>query len=105
MIISTLKFEIFDHQGNKIFKKLKEDLKENYLKLSDELALRRLLNINGQTKINELDNLKVILITRPRKRTLELKKLNKLNINSDIQELFKMIEFFQKQKTLSKSVI
>ena len=53
----TLEFEIFDHQGNKIFKKLKEDLKENYLKLSDELSAEIISTI-GQTKINELDNLK-----------------------------------------------
>ena len=53
----TLEFEIFDHQGNKIFKKLKEDLKENYLKLSDELS-KEIISTIGQTKINELDNLK-----------------------------------------------
>ena len=52
-----LKFEIFDHQGNKIFEKLKEDLKENYLKLCDELS-GEIINDLGQTKINELDNLK-----------------------------------------------
>ena len=53
----TLEFEIFDHQGNKIFKKLKEDLKENYLRLCDELG-EEIINTLGQTKINELDNLK-----------------------------------------------
>ena len=53
----TLEFEIFDHQGNKIFKKSKEDFKENYLKLCDELG-KEIVNALGQTKINELDNLK-----------------------------------------------
>ena len=53
----SLKFEIFDHQGNKIFKKSVEDLKQNYLKLCDELG-KEIINIVGQTKINELDNLK-----------------------------------------------
>ena len=53
----TLEFEIFDHQGNKIFKKLKEDLKENYLRLCDELG-EEIINTLGQSKINELDNLK-----------------------------------------------
>ena len=53
----SLEFEMFDHQGNKIFKKSKEDLKENYLKLCDELG-EEIINVVGQTKINELDNLK-----------------------------------------------
>jgi hydroxymethylbilane synthase len=53
----SLKFEMFDHQGNKIFKKSKEDLKENYLTLCDELG-KEILDVIGQTKINELDNLK-----------------------------------------------
>ena len=52
-----LKFEIFDHQGNKIFEKLKEDLHENHLKLCDELS-EEIINALGQTKINELDSLK-----------------------------------------------
>ena len=52
----TLEFEIFDHHGNKIFKKFKEDLKENYLKLCDELS-DEIINALGQAKINELDNL------------------------------------------------
>jgi len=53
----TIKFEIFDHHGNKIFKKSKEDTKENYVKLCDELG-EEIINAVGQTKINELDNLK-----------------------------------------------
>jgi hydroxymethylbilane synthase len=53
----TIKFEIFDHHGNKIFKKSKEDTKENYVKLCDELGAE-IINTVGQTKINELDNLK-----------------------------------------------
>jgi len=53
----TIKFEIFDHHGNKIFKKSKEDTKENYVKLCDELGTE-IINAVGQTKINELDNLK-----------------------------------------------
>ena len=53
----TIKFEIFDHHGNKIFKKSKEDTKENYIKLCDELS-EEIINTVGQTKINELDNLK-----------------------------------------------
>jgi porphobilinogen deaminase len=53
----TIKFEIFDHHGNKIFKKSKEDTKENYAKLCDELG-EEIINTVGQTKINELDNLK-----------------------------------------------
>ena len=53
----SLKFELFDHQGNKIFNKSKEDFKENYLKLCDELS-KEIINAVGQTKINELDNLK-----------------------------------------------
>jgi uroporphyrinogen-III synthase len=47
----------------------------------------------------------VILITRPRKSSLEFqKKLKKLNINSDIQELSKF-RIFKNQISLSKSVI
>ena len=38
-------------------KKSKEDLKENYAKLCDELS-EEIINAIGQTKINELDNLK-----------------------------------------------
>ena len=53
----TIKFEIFDHHGNKIFKKSKEDTKENFVKLCDELGTE-IINAVGQTKINELDNLK-----------------------------------------------
>ena len=53
----TIQFEIFDHHGNKIFEKSKEDLKENYVKLCDELG-EEIINTVGQTKINELDNLK-----------------------------------------------
>ena len=53
----TIQFEIFDHHGNKIFKKSKEDTKENYVKLCDELG-EEIINTLGQTKINELDNLK-----------------------------------------------
>ena len=41
----------------KILKKSKEDLKENYVKLCDELS-EEIINAVGQTKINELDNLK-----------------------------------------------
>ena len=47
----------------------------------------------------------MILITRPRKNSLEFqKKLKKLNINSDIQELSKF-RIFKNQISLSKSVI
>ena len=53
----TIQFEIFDHHGNKILKKSKEDLKENCVKLCDELS-EEIINTVGQTKINELDNLK-----------------------------------------------
>ena len=53
----TIQFEIFDHHGNKIFKKSKEDTKENYVKLCDEFG-EEIINAVGQTKINELDNLK-----------------------------------------------
>ena len=53
----SLKFEMFDHLGNKIFKKSKEDLKENYSKLCDEIG-EEIINVVGETKINELDNLK-----------------------------------------------
>ncbi len=53
----SLKFEMFDHLGNKIFKKLKEGLKENYLSLCDELV-KEIIDVVGLTKINELDNLK-----------------------------------------------
>ena len=53
----TIQFEIFDHHGNKILKKSKEDLKENCVKLCDELS-EEIINAVGQTKINELDNLK-----------------------------------------------
>ena len=53
----SLRFEIFDHDGNKIFKKLLTDSKQNYLKLSDRLS-DEIINALGQTKIDELDNLK-----------------------------------------------
>ena len=47
----------------------------------------------------------MILITRPRKSSLEFqKKIKKLNINSDIQELSKF-RIFKNQISLSKSVI
>ena len=53
----TLKFEMFDHQGNKIFEISREHLKEDYLKLCDELS-SEIVNVVGQKTINELDNLK-----------------------------------------------
>ena len=53
----SLKIEMFDHVGNKIFKKSKEGLEENYLELCDELS-EEIINTLGQKKINELDNLK-----------------------------------------------
>ena len=52
-----IKFEMFDHQGNIIFKISEEDLKENYMNLCDRLG-EKIINAIGQKKINELDNLK-----------------------------------------------
>ena len=52
-----LNFEMFDHEGNKLFKKLVSDNKQNYLNLSDELS-DEIINTIGQTKIDELDNLR-----------------------------------------------
>ena len=53
----TLEFEIFDHQGNKIFKKSIADDKQKYLNLSDKLSEEIVSNL-GQEKIDELDILK-----------------------------------------------
>ncbi len=53
----TLEFEIFDHQGNKIFKKSIADDKQKYLNLSDKLSEEIVSNL-GQEKIDELDKLK-----------------------------------------------
>ena len=53
----TLEFEIFDHQGNKIFKKSIADDKQKYLNLSDKLSEEIVSNL-GQKKIDELDKLK-----------------------------------------------
>ena len=53
----TLEFEIFDHQGNKIFKKSLADEKQKYLNLSDKLSEEIVSNL-GQEKIDELDKLK-----------------------------------------------
>jgi len=52
-----LNFEIFDHEGNKLFKKSLSDLKKNYLELSDKLS-DEIINTLGQTKIDELESLK-----------------------------------------------
>ena len=52
-----LEFEIFDHQGNKIFKKSLADDKQKYLNLSDKLSEEIVTNL-GQEKIDELDKLK-----------------------------------------------
>ena len=52
-----LNFEMFDHEGNKLFKKIVSDTKQNYLNLSDELS-DQIINTIGQIKIDELDNLK-----------------------------------------------
>ena len=53
----TLEFEIFDHRGNKIFKKSIADDKQKYLNLSDKLSEEIVTNL-GQEKIDELDKLK-----------------------------------------------
>ena len=53
----TLEFEMFDHQGNKIFKKSIADDKQKYLNLSDKLSEEIVSNL-GQEKIDELDKLK-----------------------------------------------
>ena len=53
----TLEFEMFDHQGNKIFKKSLADEKQKYLNLSDKLSEEIVSNL-GQEKIDELDKLK-----------------------------------------------
>ena len=53
----TLEFEMFDHQGNKIFKKSLTDDKQKYLNLSDKLS-EEIVSILGQEKIDELDKLK-----------------------------------------------
>ena len=53
----TLEFEIFDHQGNKIFKKSIADDKQKYLNLSDKLSEEIVSNL-GKEKIDELDKLK-----------------------------------------------
>jgi len=52
-----LEFEIFDHQGNKIFNKSLADDKQKYLNLSDKLS-EEIINNLGQEKIDELDKLK-----------------------------------------------
>ena len=52
-----LEFEMFDHQGNKIFKKSLADEKQKYLDLSDKLSEEIVSNL-GQEKIDELDKLK-----------------------------------------------
>jgi porphobilinogen deaminase len=52
-----LNFEIFDHEGNKLFKKSLSDVKKNYLELSDKLS-DEIINVLGQTKIDELESLK-----------------------------------------------
>ena len=53
----TIAFEIFDHQGNKIFKRSLADDKQKYLDLSDKLS-EEIINNLGQEKIDELDKLK-----------------------------------------------
>ncbi len=53
----ALTFEIFDHQGNKIFKKSLFDDKKKYLNLSDKLS-EDIISTLGQEKIDKLDNLK-----------------------------------------------
>ena len=53
----TLEFEMFDHQGNKIFKKSLADEKQKYMNLSDKLSEEIVSNL-GQKKIDELDKLK-----------------------------------------------
>ena len=53
----TLEFAMFDHQGNKIFKKSLADEKQKYLNLSDKLSEEIVSNL-GQEKIDELDKLK-----------------------------------------------
>ena len=52
-----IEFEMFDHQGNKIFKKSLADEKQKYLDLSDKLSEEIVSNL-GQEKIDELDKLK-----------------------------------------------
>ena len=52
----TLRFEMFDHEGNKIFKKTLTDTTKNYLNLSDALS-DNIISVLGQKKIDELDNL------------------------------------------------
>ena len=52
----TLRFEMFDHDGNKIFKKTLTDTTKNYLNLSDALS-DNIISVLGQKKIDELDNL------------------------------------------------
>ena len=52
-----IKLEMYDHEGNKIFKKSLEDEKLNYLKVSDVVS-EEIIQTLGQTKIDELDNLK-----------------------------------------------
>ena len=52
-----IKSEMYDHEGNTIFEKSLEDMKQNYLNLSDALS-EEIIKTLGQTKIDELDNLK-----------------------------------------------
>ena len=52
-----IKLEMYDHEGNKIFKKSLEDAKQNYLNASDVLS-EEIIKTLGQKKIDELDNLK-----------------------------------------------
>ena len=52
----SLKCDIFDHDGNKLFSKKMSDSKENNLKIADTLS-EIILNDLGQEKINKLDEL------------------------------------------------
>ena len=52
-----IKFELFDHDGQKIFHKEVTDNKNKYLELSSSLA-SEVIQAVGQKKINELDELK-----------------------------------------------
>ena len=52
----SVKCDIFDHDGSKIFSKKTEDAKNRYLKIATTLS-KTILNDLGQDKINKLDEL------------------------------------------------